>query len=712
MRHWHGQEAEDMKNESDHSSKRVSIKVEGMDCPDCALTIQKTIARMPHVKNVNLNFDVGMLEATIWEEMDKRDIEGEIRRLGYKVEKPEPFSFLKKNERILLTVASGALAVLGFIFSHLEVPAYSVIGIYVLSIAAGGYHIARKGFLSARSFTFDMNFLMSVAVIGAIIIGEWLEGASVVFLFSLAQLLESYSVDKARNAIKSLMNLTPPTTLVRRMDGEKIVLANEVDVGETIIVKPGERVALDGIVVKGYSHVNQSLITGEGMPQEKKEGDKVFAGSLNGEGILEIMTSAPSHNTALTRIITLVERAQEKRAPIASFIERFSRVYTPSVIGAAILCAIIPPIFLADWRTWFYRALVLLVISCPCALVISTPVTIISGLTKGARHGILVKGGLYLERIGSADVIALDKTGTLTHGHPSVTDIIPLSRYDTREILSLAASIEYGSEHPIGEAMARKAKEEGIATMEIEEFSTLPGLGVKALVSGRRVLLGNRKFLTFEGIPLSSFEEERALADEGKTVMVLTVEGIPAGLIAIADTLKEKSREVVEDLGFLGTEVIMLTGDNRRTAEAIGKVAGIKNVLSEVLPEDKAAVIEKMQSEGKTVAMVGDGINDAPALATADIGIAMGAYGSDIAIETSDIALMSDDLAGIPYIVGLSRHAMRVIKQNILFAVAIKAVFFFLAFAGIATLWSAVFADMGASLIVIANGLTLLRWRG
>jgi Cd2+/Zn2+-exporting ATPase len=701
-----------MKNESDHSSKRVSIKVEGMDCPDCALTIQKTIARMPHVKNVNLNFDVGMLEATIWEEMDKRDIEGEIRRLGYKVEKPEPFSFLKKNERILLTVASGALAVLGFIFSHLEVPAYSVIGIYVLSIAAGGYHIARKGFLSARSFTFDMNFLMSVAVIGAIIIGEWLEGASVVFLFSLAQLLESYSVDKARNAIKSLMNLTPPTTLVRRMDGEKIVLANEVDVGETIIVKPGERVALDGIVVKGYSHVNQSLITGEGMPQEKKEGDKVFAGSLNGEGILEIMTSAPSHNTALTRIITLVERAQEKRAPIASFIERFSRVYTPSVIGAAILCAIIPPIFLADWRTWFYRALVLLVISCPCALVISTPVTIISGLTKGARHGILVKGGLYLERIGSADVIALDKTGTLTHGHPSVTDIIPLSRYDTREILSLAASIEYGSEHPIGEAMARKAKEEGIATMEIEEFSTLPGLGVKALVSGRRVLLGNRKFLTFEGIPLSSFEEERALADEGKTVMVLTVEGIPAGLIAIADTLKEKSREVVEDLGFLGTEVIMLTGDNRRTAEAIGKVAGIKNVLSEVLPEDKAAVIEKMQSEGKTVAMVGDGINDAPALATADIGIAMGAYGSDIAIETSDIALMSDDLAGIPYIVGLSRHAMRVIKQNILFAVAIKAVFFFLAFAGIATLWSAVFADMGASLIVIANGLTLLRWRG
>jgi Cd2+/Zn2+-exporting ATPase len=701
-----------MKNESDHPSKRVSIKVEGMDCPDCALTIQKTIARMPHVKNVNLNFDAGMLEATIWEEMDKRDIEGEIRRLGYEVEKSESFSFLKKNERIMLTATSGALATLGFIFSHLEVPVYSVIGIYVLSIAAGGYHIARKGFLSARSFTFDMNFLMSVAVIGAIIIGEWLEGASVVFLFSLAQLLESYSVDKARNAIKSLMNLTPPTTLVRRMDGEKIVLANEVDVGETIIVKPGERVALDGIVFKGYSHVNQSLITGEGMPQEKKEGDKVFAGSLNGEGVLEIMTSAPSHNTALARIITLVERAQEKRAPIASFVERFSRVYTPSVIGAAILCAIIPPMFLADWRTWFYRALVLLVISCPCALVISTPVTIVSGLTKGARHGILVKGGLYLERIGSADVIALDKTGTLTHGHPSVTDIIPLSRYDTGEILSLAASVEYGSEHPIGEAIARKAKEEGIVTIEIEGFSTLPGLGVKALVSGRRVLLGNRKFLTFEGIPLSSFEEERALADEGKTVMVLAVEGIPAGLIAIADTLKEKSREVVEDLGFLGTEVIMLTGDNRRTAETIGKIAGIKNVLSDVLPEDKAAEIEKMQGEGKTVAMVGDGINDAPALAAADIGIAMGAYGSDIAIETADIALMSDDLLGIPYIVGLSRRAMRVIKQNIIFAIAIKTVFFFLAFAGIATLWSAVFADMGASLIVIANGLTLLRWRG
>jgi Cd2+/Zn2+-exporting ATPase len=701
-----------MKNEPAQVSKHVSIKIEGMDCPDCALTIQKTIARMPHVKNVNLNFDVGVLEATIWEEMDRKDIEGEIRRLGYGVEEPETFSFLKKNERILLTATSGALAALGIIFSHLEFPVYSVIGIYVLSIAAGGYHIARKGFLSARSFTFDMNFLMSMAVIGAIIIGEWLEGASVVFLFSLAQFLESHSVDRARNAIKSLMKLTPPTTLVRRMDGEKIVLANGVDVGETIIVKPGERVALDGIVVKGYSHVNQSLITGEGMPQEKKEGDKVFAGSLNGEGILEIITSAPSHNTALARIITLVERAQEKRAPIASFVERFSRVYTPSVIGAAILCAIIPPMFLADWRTWFYRALVLLVISCPCALVISTPVTIVSGLTKSARHGILVKGGLYLERIGSVDVIALDKTGTLTHGHPSVTDIIPLQRYDTREILSLAASVEYGSEHPIGKSIARKAKEEGIATMEIEEFSALPGLGVKALVSGRRVLLGNRKFLTFEGIPISSFEEERALADEGKTVIVLAVEGIPIGLIAIADTLKEKSGEVIEDLGFLGTEVIMLTGDNRRTAEAIGKIAGIKNVLSEVLPEDKVAEIEKLQGEGKTVAMVGDGINDAPALATADVGIAMGAYGSDIAIETADIALMSDDLAGIPYIVGLSRHAMRVIKQNILFAIAIKTVFFFLAFAGIATLWSAVFADMGASLIVIANGLTLLRWRG
>ena len=589
----------------------------------------------------------------------------------------------------------------------------AVIALALFSIATGGLPTLRKGWIALRTFTLNINFLMSIAVIGAIAIGEWPEAAVVIFLFALAERIETLSLERARNAIRGLMAMTPETASVRLASGEwRELAATEVQVGQTVRVRPGERIPLDGVVTAGASAVNQAPITGESIPVEKSPGDPVFAGTVNERGAFEFRVTAIKGDTTLAHIIRAVQEAQGQRAPTQRFIDRFARIYTPAVVVVAVLIAAVPPlVFGAPFQDWFYKALVMLVIACPCALVISTPVTIVSGLAAAARHGILVKGGVHLENGRLIRAVALDKTGTLTHGRPVVTDVIALADRPADELLQLAASVDAHSEHPVAEAIV--AAWHGSARrplLDVTAFEALAGRGAKATVDGGLYHLGNHRLVEELGLctPCVEAELER-LEREGKTAVVLVSEREPLCVLGVADTVRGHSAEAIRELHALGVVSVMLTGDNPTTARAIADAVGIDDARGSLLPEDKLAAIDDLLARHGTVGMVGDGINDAPALARASIGFAMGAAGTDTAIETADVALMDDDLRKLPRFIALSRRTAQVLRQNITLALGIKAVFFALALAGQATLWMAVFADMGASLIVVANGLRLLR---
>jgi Zn2+/Cd2+-exporting ATPase len=557
----------------------------------------------------------------------------------------------------------------------------------------------------------DINVLMLVAVVGAIAIGEWSEGATVTFLFAFAQILEARSMDRARNAIRALMDLAPPEALVRRDSLEQRVRIDDVQRDEIVLVKPGEKIPLDGVVIAGESPVNQAPITGESLPVGKSAGDEVYAGTINGYGALEIRVTHLRRDTTLARIIALVELAQSQRAPSQAFVERFARYYTPAVILLAIALAAVPPIFLGQpFGTWFYRALVLLVISCPCALVISTPVSVVSAIAAAARQGVLIKGGVHLERTGAVRCVAFDKTGTLTKGNPHVVEVIALNGAVSREILGIAAGLEARSEHPIGRAIVAKALDSGIDLPLSSAFHALPGLGAEAIVGGEPALIGNHRLIEERGLCNAEIHSRfESLAASGRTAVVVARPGRPMGIIALSDRTRESGRDTVELLRRQGVErVVMLTGDNQATADALAKDLGMDETHAELLPQDKVAAIRKLRKEYGVVAMVGDGVNDAPALAAADVGIAMGVAGTDAALETADIALMADELLKIPYVIRLGRATLRNIQMNITLSLALKAVFLALAVVGSATLWMAVLADMGASLLVIANGMRLL----
>ncbi|RMD64737.1 MAG: cadmium-translocating P-type ATPase, partial [Alphaproteobacteria bacterium] len=559
----------------------------------------------------------------------------------------------------------------------------------------------------------DMNLLMVIAVAGAIVIGEWFEAATVSFLFALSLLLESWSIARARHAIAQLLDLAPPIVRLKHDSGEETqVPASTVAVGSRFIVKPGERIPLDGRVVAGISAVNQAPITGESLPVPKEPGSDVFAGTINGEGALEIESTRAVGDTTLARIIRLIEEAQSRRARAEQWVERFARVYTPVVIVLAIAVFLLPPLAAgAPWDAWFYRALVLLVIACPCALVISTPVSIVSALTASARHGVLIKGGTYIERPADLKAIAFDKTGTLTRGQPSVARVVPLNGHSETELLERAAALEVRSAHPLAQAIVAQAERIGITPQAAEDVQVLPGKGVTGRYRGRDFWLGSHRYLlerAQETPDVAARAED--LERDGHTVVVVGNAIHVCGLIAIADTLRPQARAAVQALRARGiARLVMLTGDNRATAEAIAAAAGIDEVHAELLPEDKVSVVEALVAKHGTVAMVGDGINDAPAMARASLGIAMGAMGSDAAIETADIALMSDDLTRLPWLIDHSRRTLVVIRQNIGFALGVKALFAILTFAGFATLWGAILADVGASLLVVANAMRLLR---
>ena len=704
----------------------TTIRIMQMDCPTEEALIRGKLGGMPAVTSLTFNLIQRTLTVVHAPDAEPAILDA-IRTLGFVPERPEralgeqPVVEPVRPWWPLLVAAAAAVISEGSTWFGASAWIAGATAGFALALSGVGTY--RKGWTAIRHGNLNINALMSIAVTGAMALRQWPEAAMVMVLFALAERIEAMSLDRARNAIRALMRLAPDTATVQQSDGSwTSVEAKTVTVGARVRVAPGERIALDGEIVDGQSSVNQAPITGESLSVDKRRGDAVFAGTINETGSFEYRVSAPADHTTLARIIHAVEQAQGKRAPTQRFVDRFARVYTPIVFACALLVAVVPPLAMGGaWREWIYRALVMLVIACPCALVISTPVTIVSGLAAAARRGILVKGGVYLEEGRKLTWLALDKTGTVTKGVPAQTEFEPQSDRPADECRRIAAALAGRSNHPVSRAIANAAAQEsgrGAPDADADAggppvvvgFEALAGRGVTGLVGGVRHWLGNPRLARERGL-LGPEVETRAdeLERLGRSVVLLMDEARVLALIAVADTVKETSRAALVQLHALGIRTAMLTGDNAHTARAIAAQVGIDDVRGDQLPEDKLRAIEALSADGSAVGMVGDGINDAPALARARIGFAMGAMGSDAAIETADVALMDDDLRKIPAFVRLSRSTYSVLVQNIAFALAIKAVFLALTLAGFGTMWMAVFADAGASLIVVANGLRLLR---
>lgn len=638
---------------------------------------------------------------------------------------------------LILTILSGALIVLGggvhvasvadtFAFAAVvqdhpggKTPMLEIL-LWLTATFAGVRYILPKAWYSLKSLRPDMNLLMVIAVMGAIAIGEYFEAATVAFLFALSLLLESWSVGRARKAVSALLDLAPSTIRLVNSDGsEKDVPATSASVGSRFVVRAGDRIALDGDVVDGASSVNQAPITGESIPVAKTPGDEVFAGTINGEGTLTVEATKPASDTVLARITRMISDAHERRAPMEQWVERFARIYTPVVMLLALLVLLIPPLlFGATWQPWIYNSLVLLVIACPCALVISTPVSIVASLAASARNGVLIKGGTYVELPAKLQALALDKTGTLTRGEPHVSDVVPMDGRDERALLSDAAALEVRSSHPLAAAIVHAAKQRGVPHTPADDVVVSAGKGVSGRIQRRQIWLGSLRYATELAAPdkkhamASLHDRVRELEAKGRTVVLVGDESGVLGLIALEDTIRSNAKAVITELHTLGVqEIVMLTGDNEATAQAVAHSVGIDTVRAGLLPEDKVREIEALTSRHPVVAMVGDGVNDAPAMARANFGIAMGAIGSDAAIETADIALMTDDLGRLPWLIRHARGTLKVIHQNIAFSLGIKAFFVVLTAMGIASLWGAIAADVGATLLVVANALRLLRAR-
>jgi len=692
---------------------KSQLNVKGMCCAAEEQVIRNRLGRMPEVKE--LGFDLMNEMLTVEHTFpDEEPIRKALKEVGmgasdhcdHGCDTHEDTSGSKENivlgVALTLAIASEAVG-----WSTGKEQSWPVIVLAVLAILLGGRETFAKGLVAVRTFTLNINFLMCLAVVGAVVIGSWPEAAMVTVLFAIAERIEAYSLDRARNAVKALMELAPQTAWIEQSGEWVEVDASSVAIGQRVRVKPGERIPLDGKVVSGESAVNQAPITGESIPVEKVVGDQLFAGTINEQGVLEFEVTGSRGNTTLDRIIKTVQEAQGSRAPTQRFIDNFARYYTPIVVILAILIATVPLAFGQPFWPWLYKALVMLVIACPCALVISTPVTVVSGLAAAAKQGILIKGGAHLESGRTLKLIALDKTGTLTHGQPKVTDVIAMHEYDEKRALQVAASLDHLSAHPIAKAI--ESKWDG-ALLPVTGFKSVTGRGVIGAVDGEAYMIGNHRMIEERGACCDHVHEVLdRLQAEGKTTVILANEKEALAVFGVADTLRDESVQAIKDLHGLGLKVAMLTGDNEATAAAIGKLAGIDDVQAELLPEDKLKIVEQLLTTHEAVGMVGDGVNDAPALAKATVGFAMGGAGTDTALETADVAIMNDDLRRIPSYVRLSRQTGSILTQNIVFALGLKVVFFALALTGIATLWMAVFADLGGSLIVVGNGLRLVR---
>lgn len=692
------------------------FRVEGMDCHEEVVILERRLKPLAGLEAVSadvlgqrlhIKYDAAKLTTSAMV-----DAVGETGMRMW-LEHEEPMAYGSGIEwRRWLVVGCGAALGAGLACQMLGFMRPAVV-LLVASAIAGGIYPARRAVAAVRSRALDINTLMVIAVAGALALGDWLEAATVVFLFALAQWLEVRTLERARQAIRALMDLSPPDALVKRHGQESRLSVDLIHLADEVIVRPGEKVPVDGVVVSGHSDVNEAPITGESLPIDKGPGDEVYAGTINGHGALDLRVTRIGRDTRLARIIHLVETAQAARAPIQSFVDRFARWYTPAVIVLAVIVASIPPLAGMEAGVWAYRALVLLVIACPCALVISTPVSLVAALSAAARNGVLVKGGVYLERLAGIRVVAFDKTGTLTAGELHVTDVVPAAAVSSRELIRYAAAVESRSEHPVARAIVSHAGQRSIELAPISGFIAIPGMGAEGQVDGARVTVGNERLFERQAIALTDVQNRpAALRAQRKSVVFVGTGGKLLGMIALADRPRRTAREAIELLRAHGVRrVAMLTGDHIDTARAIAAELNVDEHHSGLTPEQKHLMVRALRDAHGEIVMVGDGINDAPALAAADVGVAMGAAGSDAALETADVALMSDELLKLPYVIRLARATLRNVKTNVAISLVLKAAFLVLAIAGSATLWMAVLADTGASVIVVGNALRLLRAR-
>ncbi|OGW98247.1 MAG: metal-transporting ATPase [Omnitrophica WOR_2 bacterium GWC2_45_7] len=706
-----------------------------MDCAEEIAILKKAVGPLVGGEDC-LSFDVlkGKMTAELEDERLVEQLFNSIQKTGMEAVLWEKVLFEKSHasksrvfdKKFVMTVISGTFLLLGFlsqVYFHKNIadiikgsheqhvlPLLSII-FYSLSIASAICFVLPGAMYAIRTLSPNINLLMTIAVIGAVIIGEWFEGATVIFLFAISLYLESWSVSKARRAIESLLQISPPVARYRTSDGivaEKPV--EEIPLNSTVLVRPGEKIALDGTITQGTSAINESMLTGEAVPVTKTIGDNVYAGTLNEESSIEFSVTKPASDTTLARIIRMVEEGLDRKAPSEQWVDKFARYYTPFMLLIAVVIATIPPLFLGNWSKWFYDALVLLVIGCPCALVISTPVSIVAGLTRAARNGILIKGGVFLEGIGRMSVLALDKTGTITYGKPQVEKIIPLNGNTETRLLGLAAALEQHSCHPLARSILKKAKQSQIKSLASTEYTVLPGKGAYGFVDGKKYWIGSHKMMDELGVETEEFHTlAKNLEDEAHTIVGICDQEHICGIITLKDQIRADVKDIVRELKVLGIQkVILLTGDNWQTAQAVGKSLGMDEVHAQLLPEDKVKIIHDLSQKYKT-GMIGDGINDTPALASAHIGIAMAGMGTDMAIETADIALMSDNIEKIPWLIQHSHRTLKIIQQNIAFSIGVKGLFVILTFVGISNLWMAIAADMGATIVVVFNALRLLR---
>ena len=701
-----------------HEPEGKTYRIEGLSCANCARIFEDNVKKLEGVTDAKINFGASKIyvegETTI-HEIERAGAFEKLKIRNEKEKRVERVPFWKQKENWKV-YASAFLLLISLVLSVVygERHIIPTTGFF-LSIAVGGYSLFWTGLKNLSKLSFDMNTLMTIAIIGAAFIGEWREGAIVVILFAFSEALERYSMDKARQSIELLMNLAPNEALIRRGNEEMILPVDEIEIHDLMIVKPGQKVAMDGVVRKGSSSLNQAAITGESIAVTKTIGDEVYAGTLNEEGLLEIEVTKRVDDTTIAKIIQLVEDAQAEKAPSQAFVDKFAKYYTPAIMAVAFLIMIVPPLLLdGDWSTWIYQGLAALVVGCPCALVVSTPVAVVTAIGNAARNGVLIKGGIHLEEAGHLKVVAFDKTGTLTEGKPVVTDLIAFGITEN-DALALAAAIEKGSGHPLASAIVEKAKqlELHLSSIETEDVQSITGKGISATINEQCYYVGSPSL--FKELKADLLTDEindqiSVLQAEGKTVMVLATEQNVLLLIAVADHIRESANLAIKRLHRAGIQkTVMLTGDNRNTAEAVAKQVGVTDVRSDLLPEQKLTYIKELRAEYNHVAMIGDGVNDAPALAAASVGVAMGGAGTDTALETADIALMADDLDKLPYTIQLSRKALKIIKQNIIFSLGIKALALILVIPGWLTLWIAIFADMGATLIVTLNSMRLLK---
>ena len=692
---------------------RSVVRVEGMDCASCAATVEKRAAALPGMRRAVVNFAAGRLDAEHDPGLSVEEIEKAVRDAGYgvgRIEEVERTPFWR-TPRAISVYASALLFALGLALGFLGAPDAARVGAYATAIVVGGLPIFRAALAGVRTKHLDMNVLMSAATVGAVGLGEWAEAASVVVLFAAGNALQVYAIDRTRGAVRALVRLAPDEVLVRRGTGEVVVPADEVGVGETVIVRPGERLAVDGEVVEGASAVDEAPVTGESVPVEKGSGDAVYSGTLNGSGGLLVRATKRAGDSTLQRIVRLVEEAQAKKAPAEQFVDRFSRVYTPLVVAVAVALTVVPPLLGGPLGEWFYRALALLIIACPCALVISTPVTVVSGIGAASRRGILVKGGAALEAAGRLKALAFDKTGTLTEGRPVVSRVVALDGHDEAEAVRLAAALERRSEHPLAHAILATAERYGASGIPpVINFRSVAGRGAEGEVEGRRYAIGSPRLFAEVGISLDGAKAVLEEAErEGETPVVLGDKDGPIAVFGLADATRSEARATLESLRSVGVnELVMLTGDAEGPARRAAEILGV-GYRAQLLPEQKVERVRELVTEYGSVGMVGDGVNDAPALAASSVGFAMGAAGTDVALETADVALMQDDLPKLAEAVRLSRSAERIIKQNVVVSLLIKGLFVLLAPFGLVALWLAVLADMGTSIAVTLNGLRLFR---